>query len=332
MDSIIKFSDTVCAIICSGLTEKTRLSFTSSNTSFTECVRRQTILPFFHQPPNDNIPRCTVDDTVPSGDQCNISQHNFLNDNSVYKFTYCTFASLSTSSDGGALYCASCKSLSIEYCTFKECQAGNSMSSWHGGGAVFITSGTFSAFFTSFLSCRTTSFGGGILAESNCASSSISLCTFISCIAQYGGGVNTFFGPTSDVSSTRFISCTGKVSAGGFYHDSNKDTSSLSVSNCLFACNTADSDNDTRLYRGGGGYESFRTEDYPSKYYFSFFYHNVAKKGVGHDITSNSNPLPDGSIVHCFTTTAENSFCNAGIDQDNWLPQGTLLSRTSTTN
>ena len=134
----------------------------------------------------------------------------------------------------------------------------------------------------------------------------------------------TFWGPKSSVFSSRFFSCTGDIAGGGFYHDCTTEDGSLLISDCLFTHNCADSRNDSHLYRGGGGFENHRSSLYSSKYCFIFFHANIAKKGIGHDITSNVHPMPEGSVIHCFTTTAENSFCNAGTDQHVWLPLGTL--------
>ena len=239
-------------------------------------------------------------------------------------FSSCTFIELSSDNDGGAIYYTSGSSIHLDHCTFTHCKTTGGFTHSHGGGAVYISRGTLSIINSSFLLCTTSSFGGGIYAYTGCASSYISQSTFISCKGTYGGGVNIYCGPTSSVLSSRFISCTGSISGGGFYHDSHSGTSAISVSDSFFIHNCADSASDGYASRGGGGFENFRSATYPTNYSFLFFHGNIAKKGIGHDITSNANAVSEGSVVHCFTTTAENSFCNAGRDQKNWLPLTTV--------
>ena len=103
--SITHSTDTFYGIICSGLTDKTRLSFTSSNSSFTECVKINNKMSSFHKYNNDHIPECTIDDEAPTAPECTISGRNSLSHNHKYHFKFCTFSNLNAASNnGGAIY------------------------------------------------------------------------------------------------------------------------------------------------------------------------------------------------------------------------------------
>ena len=310
-------------ILCSGLTEKTRLSFTSSNSSFSECVRNHnhhslTFLPNTSHVSDDL--HCWKDEDFADNNKKPISSSSTEGD---YFFTSCTFTGLTSANNGGAILFTLSGTLTITLSTFTSCSSNTPLPyDYRGGGAVCLESGTLRASSTLFISCTSVSYAGGLLAQTGCKSSSVLFCTFKCCTSRWGGGLMTFLGPTSSLLSSRFISCTGAVSGGGFYHDCDTQHGSLFISDTLFAHNCADSVSDGFSYRGGDGFENYRSAVYPSNYSFLFFTQNIAKKNVGHDITSNLTALPEGSIVLCFTTTAENSFCNAGTDQHDWLPLG----------
>ena len=311
---------TIYGILCSGLTDKAKLSFTSSNSSFTECVRD-------HNPHYLTSSPNAYDVT----DNLHLWEREVFSDNNNkpisslsiegdYSFTSCTFTGL-TSDDigGGAIYFTLTGHLTLISCIFEQCNARVCNQEFLGGGAVYVESGSLVAISNTFTECSSGSFSGGLLAQTTCISSTVSLCAFISCTAQFGGGLMTYRGPPSSILSTCFITCIGSFAGGGLYHDSEKKKSSIFISDSLFINNSADDIDSSNSDIGGGGFKDYRTEDYASKYSFSFFSRNVAKKGVGHDITSNANSVPESSVAHCFTTTAENSFCNAGVDQNGWL-------------
>ena len=134
--------------------------------------------------------------------------------------------------------------------------------------------------------------------------------------------MSTHFGPSADISSSSFISCSAKWGGGGFYHNSHNDSSFLTLSNSLFTNNRAYS-LDTHT-RGGGGFEDWKANAYSSKSVFSFFSGNRAPDGVGYDISSQDHDFGLENIVHCFTTAILNSFYNHGTHVDNWLPVGIL--------
>ena len=179
---------------------------------------------------------------------------------------------------------------------------------YFGGGAVCAECAHFSANLSTFISCRSTFFSGGILAQRDCGLSIVSFCTFISCEAMYGGGLMTYCGPHSEIISSRFISCTGFVSGGGLYHESEDETNTISITDTLFFSNCADNSTDGWDTRGGGGFEDFHSTAYYSLYSFTFFHKNIAKYSYGHDLSTQGHHLSADNLHHCFTTTTENSF------------------------
>ena len=280
--------------------------------------------PYFTSQLSTNTQSC--DESPYEG--CSFTQ-DYRPSSSASLFTVCTFNGLSAADCGGAISFVSGDSLTLDQCTFQLCYTTNALVDWNGGGAVLMKCGSFfSAHSCTFIKCSTSSYGGGIVAEDRCESSTVSYCSFISCTAGYGGGLMTFCGPTSSVSSSRFILCTSSRSGGGMYHNSNLDSDFLSLSDSLFISNSAEFHNGSgsQNIRGGGAFEDYRSNTYTSQYSFSFFFGNTAPNGVGNDISINTNILSLNNIIHCFTTTTENSFCNSGSYQTteglDWLPLG----------
>ena len=230
-------------------------------------------------------------------------------------FTSCTFTSLSSNSNGGVIHFTFTGTLTITSCTFTECNNNVPRADYFGGGCVCIDSGSLVSRSNAFISCTSGGFSAGLLAQSNCESSDVSLCTFINCHAYHGAGLMTFYGPTSSLSSSRFFSCDAVV-GGALYHDCKTVSGSLSIADSLFKeCHASFTSN-----RGGGAIEDFRSSGYSSKYQFSFFTHNTSS-GVGYDISIIATPLSEESFVYCFTTTQTNALWNTQYDTSNdWLP------------
>ena len=235
-------------------------------------------------------------------------------------FTSCTFISLTTTDDGGAISFTSGSSLSVYQCMFISCSAPQAEYWYHGGGAVFSNTGDIlSVKSSTFIACSTNTFGGGVLATAACKYCSVSLCSFFHCTAEHGGGVCVFLGPSSTVDSSRFCSCTasfgcGSGGGGGLYHDCQGD-SGIDASNLLFNKNAAYSTG-----RGGGGFEDYRWSQFSITFSFSFFTQNTAPNGVGKDISILNKDLSAENIQHCFTTTSSKSFYNNGEHKNDWLP------------
>ena len=245
-----------------------------------------------------------------------------LTPSSTATFNACNFTFLTSSASGGAISFTSGDSLTIEGCIFAFCYNTISPNDYEGGGAVHATAAcTLIITYSLFIECSTPSYGGGVHAQRDCKSSTVSFSTFIGCNALYGAGLMTYGGPSSSVSSSRFISCTVTYAGGAFYH-SGIDSSRISLTNSLFTRNTADTVRDGNDDLGGGALKDVRTYDYSSHYSFSFFSRNIAETNVGHDIVIHNNPISDEDLIHCFTTTSINAFSYVMTNHINWLPQG----------
>ena len=294
------------------------LSFSSSNSSFIECVRNHN--PFYFS--NEEIIECTTDAKTP----CDTTTRNSLLLGTAHTIDSCEFNSITSQLQrGGVIYIHSDgysddTSLTVTNSVFKMCSVASTYIDRDGGGAIYMDTGSFlSVTSTEFNSCSSKSHAGGVYAQYHIKSCIVSLCTFIYCRGNHGGGLLTLYGPTSSVFSSRFISCKADNFGGGLYHDSNSTYSDLILTNSLFADNNAMCSSGTN--RGGGAFEDYRWFRYVSTYSFSFFTGNIAFRGKGDDISIMSNPLSQSSIIQSFTAaTSGESFYNAGSAAHNWLP------------
>ena len=311
-------------ILCSGLTQKTSLSFISSNSSFSECVRHyQLSFPTF-----DLNELSETDELQWWKDQLfdnNDAKPILSSTVGKHSFTSCTFTSLTSESSRGALAFTTGGENSVSDCKFSGCSSSTSIYNYNGGGAIFSNScSRLSVSSYAFNLCTSTSLAGGIFATEGCNSVLLSCCLFILWYCLHsGGGMSTHLGPTSAVSSSRFICCTANWAGGGIYHNSNSEHSHFTLSNSLFKDNTArSSDNNTP---GGGGFGDFRSNTYISKYFFSFFTVNTDSANLAHDIHVRDSTISFSDILHCFTTTSVKAFRNKESYANAWLPLGTLL-------
>ena len=298
----------------SGLTQKVRLSFTSSNSSFTECARQHFLSLTF------NFQSCTTSPYT----NCKFTQTEHPTISSLATLTSCLFTSLSSTGNGGAILFTLTGTLTISYSLFERCSVNVSSVKPNGGGAVCVESGYLVASSNSFLRCSSSYYAGGLIADKQCTSSTVSSCTFYECTAFRGAALITYFHPSSSVVSSRFLCCSVDNVGGGIYHNSDLQSSSFILSDCLFAFNSADYTTDEYKTRGGGGFEDFKEGEYSSYYSYSFFHGNVATKEDGHDIAVVYNSLPESNITHCFTTTSIKSFWNINKHEVRWLPEAMM--------
>ena len=121
------FTEIIYSIICSGLTHKTRLSFTSSNSSFIYCVRRHNRK--FASQKNNFIYSTRKRDN----NRETLSRRQSLTSSVAHSFTHTDFTNCEStgSNPGGAIYCTS-GSLKLEDCTFTNCK------SYNRSGAVYF--------------------------------------------------------------------------------------------------------------------------------------------------------------------------------------------------
>ena len=331
--SITHSTDSFYGILCSGLTDKTILSFISSNSSFTECVRKQ--IPFYHFLFN-NIIHCR-DQTFSSDIRCKHTGSPISDSSGIHTFTNDDFKDCYSSNDhGGAIKCTGSNTeLIVTGCTFTDCHV-SKPSSYRGGGiyAESIKSVTPQSCY--FTSCSGF-WGGGFYINEIGSTPSLSGCIFVSCKGHYLGG-EAFVGQCTKTSS--FIVCNdcifikgNNVSSstylrgGGFYLDIYESTHANAISNNLFTGNSVNN-------RGGGLaiYEESKGLDY--SVYFCFFSDNSATSG-GSDVFLTS--ITFNSFIHSFTTSdaldrlyvdilvTETDTSVEETHTPNWLPQGTFL-------
>ena len=244
--SVTHSTDTFYGIICSGLTDKTRLSFTSSNSSFSECVRQHPSYVFSSSSSGNSC-------TSSSYDGCAFNSPTRPSLSTITTFTSCNFTGFTYSNHGGAISCTgSSTKLYINQCSFKSCVS----SAGHGGAIYADRMLSFSVEWTLFFSCNSsTKQGGGIYFISSYCFPLVSDTTFISCYAQNspnsdnfddgGGLVITCSLPSSQlhyiIQSSRFLSCGCNDFGGGGYIVLN--SSRTGCQNCLFSgckCSTAE--------------------------------------------------------------------------------------------
>ena len=299
------------------LTEQTKLSFASSNSSFIECIRNHLS---FHY----------LSSSFYSNSECNgpdyydcilLTPH--ITFSSSASFYSCIFLSLCADVNGGAIHFTCSGALSLSACLFSHCCTNVSLVSFNGGGAVCVESGSLVISSTAFIRCESESYSGGVLAERDATSSEVSHCEFIGCEGMSGAGIMTYYGLSSSVFSSFFIDCHASWCGGGLYHDSDQDFHSLTLSNLLFSENSAKYKNnsDSANTRGGGAFEDYRTGSYSSTYTFIFFTGNEATNSVGNDVSAIKHKHTLSPITACYTTNTFHSFWNTASEgYVNWLP------------
>ena len=269
---------------------------------------------------NKEIPECTTDAKTP----CDTTTRNSLLLGTAHTIDSCEFNSISSQLQrGGVIYIHSDgysddTSLAVTNSVFKMCSVASTYVDRDGGGAIYMDTGSFlSVISTEFISCFSKSHAGGVYAQYHIRSCSISLCSFINCQGNHGGGLMILYVPNSSITSSCFLSCTADNFGGGIYHDTNATTYTLTISNSLFEDNTAESSDDHS--RGGGAFEDYRHKTYTSKHSFLFFTANKTLLGKGNDISVQGNTLSIDCINHCFTTTSFQAFWNTHYNSLDWL-------------
>ena len=302
-------------IFSSGLIEKTRFSFASSNFSFTECVRKYNSI--LHL---SNTISC-IDN--PYSDCPTMPQAN-LTKAGISFFSNCNFTNLATDDHGAAVVCtASHSAIALTSCSFSSC-----ISSFN-GGAVF-SDGSFNTlsvtkcFFKDCVSNSAEEYpgGGGICMESSSSSLSVSSSMFINCKAQTnprgGGGFFASQIQHSHTVSCRFIFCSANTAGGAifFWHLENE----FFVGDTLFTSNSAG-------WSGGAIRELSNAHSNTMHIKFSFFTGNIAPDGLGTDFSvqpeiavipfSNSFSTESSNRVSVYKNETE-----VQTKTDNWTPEG----------
>ena len=328
--SVTHSTDTFYGILCSGLTAKTSLSFISSNSSFVECVRKQSTLTH-HSFVNSEC--------VPDNMEC-WSGATFVTANKTtfpfstkgdYDFSFCVWDGCSTTSSGGGICCSVTGStLSVADSIFCLCSG-----SVDGGGAYISGASSISFERCSFLYCSALSTGvenggGGICGKG------ITNDVWISSSFFFSGNVNDdgagiLLASCKSQQSLFCCSCryvcgrtlqTSSSGGGGFRFTRHSPTPS--ISNCLLAFNEG-------LTRAGGCDIDVTKTDCANLIRFCFFYTNTAPHGSDLCLYCGDGDPGTNPFVHSFTlgsqrasvsyTLTFSSFYDYNTD---WLPQGSI--------
>ena len=313
--------ETFYGILCSGLTQKTLYSFSSTNSSFERCIREFHPLSLhsyisathsFSSRSNDAEESNCIITTIHS--TCtNLTLPGKQTLAGKNTFTLCTF-SCKTKGNGGALYfdsqpSQSQSSLEVQNCTFLDCKSTQDLK----------------------LHPYSPSCGGAIYADT-LSDVCINASFFSYCIASYGGGV--FIDHTQNsfsLSSCRFIECSSSNSGSGVFLQSSNLSSSLVLTDCLFLSNHCDNstDNSTENY-GGGACIRFQ-RNHSILIANCLFLENKARNGGGIFAKANESPSIF-SIQFSFFSYNSVSGCGEDIFLEGFTDNPILSSFTSSLN
>ena len=320
-------TDNLYDIICSGITETTRFSFTSSNSSFTECERTHNSSPHTYLGTNSN-------DDEQNGEGKDFGNKQVVLDHSsTHNFISCLWRNC-LAALGGAISFRSLteSSLIMNKCTFYSCGSSSSSVWTDGGGAISafnVRSVSLSGCL--FVSCSHTSgSGGGINMYTILHQAYINYCVFISCSAWDDGGCAAIWdskaldNPIACL-NCRFIKGTAKGSGSGSGgHLIFFNTYYIACSNCLFSDSEADLGAFYFLY------SSYCSGKYPL--IFSFFNNNSAAKHGNDAALDNYAPNDNNPLfLHCASTSSPNRvgfWYNNRWDKTDviWLPLNNIVS------
>ena len=337
--SVTHSTDTFYGILCSGITAKTNLSFTSSNSSFSECVRKHHICQsntITYQDTENNIIVSAENHHFENATET-VNNNTHTSPGRVRLTASATFMSCEwkqcSAGHGGGIFFLSTGTLTVKDSSFTSCSSNDlADSSNGGGGAIFANNGSLSVTSTTFVDCTAKNVGGGVTGTLSCTLCRVSLSRFLCCTARSAGGLATFHAPKCELSSTLFLSCSVPETGGGMFHNGDNTYPTASLSESLFKDNSADFANTTGdcPYRGGGACEDGGKAEYTITFLFCFFTGNTAPKGVGSDISIQRRALAQNNINYCFTTATSGRFWNKDKYVDTWLPQGSIYFADST--
>ena len=304
-----------------GRSQKTRLSFTSSNSSFAKCLRKHNPL---HSSSHSNVCPATRSDSSCEGQSFGSGGHQ----SPTYSTTFskCTFSECS-STNGGAIYVngGSVSFLKIYSCTFTLCSATKDA-----GGAIYARSlTTLDVQDSSFVLCTCEGKndnergGGGILIRS-VTSPSVSSSSFVDNFCKRdGAGISIVYSGSTTQQiflSSKFIKCIseGTSADGGAVHIY-ENNCNLGFSNCLFSLCEASS-------HGGALLHQIKLTEESSTICFCFFDKNKCSSASDvylHKLYSSK------TFLHSFSTsTGIPRIYPSGLDH--WLPQDSIYLVNST--
>ena len=304
------------SLIYSSLTQNIHLSFISSHSSFTECVR------------HSDIPLVSLQVSIPNiaCAEFPVENQNFIkykcdSGSGTHSFTNCSWDNTGLSSDGGAIHLIfsephSSISLCVSQCTFLHCHETGSVD----GGAVYARSiGTTSVSNSFFYDCECGSYinngGAGICFDAISKHPSIIRCTFISCTtADDGGGCEIWYSKADSVyaiDSCVCIRCKGthvSDSQGGWIMISHNTDPITCTNSLLTACETKK--------QGGGIWINYPADKFVKPVIFCFFHENKSPSGKDvcfYEYRSDIQPILYSFISDCCDK-------RVGGGSNNWLP------------
>ena len=292
--SITNSTDTFYGILCSGLTDKTRFSFTSSNSSFTECTRKHNSFKHF----SNNI-SCNSNPYSDCTEMLQVSISG--SEHASYSFTNCKFSQMNTNYQGAAICSVSASTkVTLNSCILKDCTSDKN------GGAIYLNgSNSLTVMDTLFLNCVTNSDetdpgGGGMYINSSVSSHFVYRSTFIKCFANVfprgGGGFIASNVKVSHTFSSVFVSCFSNSTGGAVFFYQN--VNAFSISDTVFIGNQGTT--------GGGAIrELYNAIQSTPHLKFSFFTGNTAPADNGNDFCV-SPEIQESPFLYSFSTTDSN--------------------------
>ena len=328
-----EYHNSICTfdvILCSGLTEKTRLSFISSNSSFSECSNHHSSHFLLPNSQSQCEPDCQ---NIPFG-----TERITLSEAIEYKFTSCTWNKAIGNPSGAISLSKPGSSLTVSACHFIQC---NSTSS-----APSLSQASL----------------GGAIGVFGIKSFKVDSSQFINCCSPYNKSNNADAGgicmnavtTTISIINSDFIACfTGSSGAGFLMLFCTANSNSRTVQNCRFLSNLASGESPdgaaamlfsnsghpgfvdcifshSEAYYGGALYLGYRT--FPSGVTFvNFCFFNANKGDTGNDIAISIPNMPtyDTPLFQgCFSTSDSNRVgyfdTNWHTYDFNWLPLTTI--------
>ena len=312
-------------------------SFTSSNSSFTECVRNH--IQLLHT--NDNTPETLLNGTLMWNkkdflpqDHTSLPTHS--SSSTSFQFSDCSFTNCYYASSGGAISLDnSYSSLLVEKSSFTGCNVPMFSDGPSGGAISCRPCYSVSISYSSFISCKGSK-GGGVYLWGISFFCSVSGCVFTQCEAKdwgnalllrelpsiNGGNTNTNNNNHPPACSLcRFLHNEHRVvTSGAIYFLPSYGAHTLKEN--LYTSNNADHYGGAVEYNVDGNYQVTC-----AIFYFNFFSDNNAK-GNGDDVvfTYNDKYSTWSPFFHCFSTTTSNRVAFAAGStpyryNDTWLPQ-----------